>query len=244
MSLLAGKTVLVTGGAKHMGKALALAMARQGARVAFTYRNSPEAAHHTLEQIKAISSDSIGVRCDVRDTGSIAAAMKEVLANFSTIDVLVNNAGFYESVPLEEITEEQWDNMFGTNVRGPFFVAKACIPALRASKGRIINIGSLGGEKAWPSHAHYCASKASLHMLSQIMARALAPEIAVNCIAPGMIVHGNNSDEAGARHFAEKTPMQRNGTDQDIVSAALYFATAPHFVTGQILTVDGGLGLT
>lgn len=227
-----------------MGKALALAMARQGARVAFTYRNSPEAAHHTLEQIKAISSDSIGVRCDVRDTGSIAAAMKEVLANFSTIDVLVNNAGFYESVPLEEITEEQWDNMFGTNVRGPFFVAKACIPALRASKGRIINIGSLGGEKAWPSHAHYCASKASLHMLSQIMARALAPEIAVNCIAPGMIVHGNNSDEAGARHFAEKTPMQRNGTDQDIVSAALYFATAPHFVTGQILTVDGGLGLT
>jgi NAD(P)-dependent dehydrogenase (short-subunit alcohol dehydrogenase family) len=244
MSLLAGKTVLITGGARHMGKAIALAMAREGARIAFTYLNSPDAAHKTLEQINAVSSDSIAVRCDVRDTRSITAAMAEVLAKFPTIDVLVNNAGYYESVPIEEITEKQWDNMFGTNVRGPFFVAQACIPALRASKGRIINIGSLGGEKAWPTHAHYCSSKASLHMLSQIMARSLAPEIAVNCIAPGMIVHGNNSDEAGARHFAEKTPMKRNGTDDDIVSAALYFATAPHFLTGQVLTVDGGLGLT
>lgn len=226
-----------------MGRAIGLAMARAGARVAFTYLNSPDAAHKTLDEIKKTGNEALAVRCDVRDTRSITAAVKDVLEHYRGIDILVNNAGFYETVPLEEITEQQWDNMFATNVRGPFFVSQACIPALRASRGRIINIGSLGGSKAWPTHAHYCSSKASLHMLTEITARALAPDIAVNCIAPGMIMHGNNTDETAAKKFAEKTPMQRNGSSDDVISAALYFATAPHFVTGQILTVDGGLGL-
>jgi NAD(P)-dependent dehydrogenase (short-subunit alcohol dehydrogenase family) len=121
-------------------------------------------------------------------------------------------------------------------------MAKAAHSHLQAAKGRILNIGSLGGMHPWATHGHYCTSKAALHMLSKTMAKAWAPEISVNCIAPGMIVQGEVVEES-YEHFARKTPMKRNGTSDDVASAALYFATAPHFITGQILAVDGGLGL-
>jgi NAD(P)-dependent dehydrogenase (short-subunit alcohol dehydrogenase family) len=131
--------------------------------------------------------------------------------------------------------------MFATNTRAPFLMAKAAHPHLRTARGRILNIGSLGGLHPWATHGHYCTSKAALHMLSKTMAKAWAPEISVNCIAPGMIVQGE-VDEA-YEQFARKTPMQRNGTSGDVAAAALFFATAPHFITGQLLAVDGGLGL-
>ena len=131
--------------------------------------------------------------------------------------------------------------MFTTNTRAPFLMAKAAYPHLRATRGRILNIGSLGGLHPWATHAHYCTSKAALHMLSKTMAKAWAPEISVNCIAPGMIVQGEV--EEAYEHFAQKTPMQRNGTAHDVAAAAIFFATAPHFITGQLLAVDGGLGL-
>jgi len=156
--------------------------------------------------------------------------------------MLVNNAGLFESVPFNELTEQQWDNMFATNVRGPFLVSQHCASELKARKGRIINLGSLGGEKPWATHAHYCSSKAALHMLTKVMAKALAPEIAVNCVAPGMIDTGDE-DQSLLKRFAEKTPMKRNGAAADVVSAVMFFATAPAFITGQIMTVDGGLGL-
>ena len=115
---------------------------------------------------------------------------------------------------------------------------------MRETSGCIINMGSLGGQKPWSTHAHYCSSKAALHMLTQVMAKALAPEIAVNCVAPGMIDTGHGEKDPGLlQRLAAHTPMKRNGSLQDVVSAVMYFATAPHFITGQILTVDGGLGL-
>lgn len=239
---LKGKTVVITGGAVHLGRAIALAMAHAGAQVAFTYLHSAKEAQQTLSEIQKHGSEAIALHCDVRDAGSIAAAVERVKSRFGRIDVLVNNAGFFEAVPFTEITEEQWDNMFATNVRGPFLFSRHCIPELRASQGRIINLGSLGGEKPWVTHAHYCSSKAALHMLTRIMAKALAPEITVNCVAPGMIENGQD-DEQMLKRFADKTPMQRNGTADDVVSAVMFFATAPEFITGQVLTVDGGLGL-
>jgi NAD(P)-dependent dehydrogenase (short-subunit alcohol dehydrogenase family) len=239
---LSGKTVVITGGAKHLGKEIALAMAHAGARVAFTYLHSAKEARQTLDEISKSGAKAIALKCDVRDRRSISAAVTDVLDKFGQIDLLINNAGFFESLELADITEEQWDNMFATNVRGPFLVSRQCIPSLRAAKGKIINIGSLGGEKPWATHAHYCSSKAALHMLTRIMAKALAPEIAVNCIAPGMIDHGEG-DSAEAEHFAAMTPMKKNGKSADVVSAVMFFATAPHFITGQVMTVDGGLGL-
>ena len=239
---LENKTALITGGAKHLGKAIAMAMARAGARVAFTHLHSAQEASQTLAEIKKTGAQAMAVRCDVRDGQSISEAVHLILEQWSQIDLLVNNAGFYEDILFPDITEEQWDNMFDTNVRGPFLVSKRCIPALRAASGKIINIGSLGGEKAWSTHAHYCASKAGLHMLTRVMAKSLAPQIAVNCVAPGMLYYGEG-DPIQAKKFADKTPMRRNGTAEDVVSTVMYLATAPHFITGQIVLVDGGLGL-
>jgi 3-oxoacyl-[acyl-carrier protein] reductase/pteridine reductase len=117
------------------------------------------------------------------------------------------------------------------------------LPYLRKRKGRIINLGSLGGLRPWADHAHYCSSKAALHMLTKVMAKALAPDIAVNCVAPGMIDLGEKSAAAFMRRMAKQTPMRRNGEGNDVAAAVLFFASAPQFITGQILFVDGGLGL-
>ncbi len=244
MTELKGKTVLVTGGAHRLGKAMTLAAAKSGAQVAFTYLQSANEAEEVLADVKAMGREGIAICCDVRDSQSIAAAAEATVKRFGRIDVLINNAGRFETVQFENLTQEQWDEIFAVNVRGPFLVSQRCLAPLRQSHGRIINIGSLGGEHPWATHAHYCSSKAALHMLTKVMAKALAPEIAVNCVAPGMIDLGDGTADASAfKRFAQKTPMQRNGTAADVVNAVLYFATAPHFVTGQILSVDGGLGL-
>ncbi len=155
---------------------------------------------------------------------------------------MVNNAAIFESVKLEEISLEQWDAVFATNTRGPFLVARAALPYLRAARGHIVNLGSLGGIRAWVGHGHYCASKAAIHMLTQVMAKSFAPAVSVNCVAPGWIDMEDASSERAER-MARKTPMGRNGTAAEVAQAVLFFATSPQYVTGQILAVDGGLGL-
>ncbi len=238
---LQGRTALVTGGAKRIGRALALALADLGADVAITYLGSQPEAEGTVRDLAGRDVEAFAARCDLTDPLAITETVAAVADNFGRIDILVNNAGFFESQALEALSVEQWDHMFATNTRAPFLIARAALPHLRAAHGRIINIGSLGGLHPWATHGHYCTSKAALHMLSHTMAKAWAPEVSVNCVAPGMIVQG----EVGAayQHFAEKTPMRRNGTSADVAAAVSFFATAPHFITGQLLAVDGGLGL-
>ena len=244
MADLKGKTVLITGGARRLGRAIALAMAQAGANVAFTYLNSVDDANHTLKLIERAAPRVFGILWDVRKEESVDRTINKVLEQFGGIDLLINNAGVFQTASFEGITAEQWDEVFAVNVRGSFLMSQRCLPALRRSKGRIINMGSLGGEKPWATHAHYCSSKAALHMLTQVMAKSLAPEIAVNCVAPGMIdAASGEKDPALLQRLAARTPMKKNGTTEDVVSAVMYFATAPHFITGQILTVDGGLGL-
>ncbi len=238
---LAGKVALVTGGARRIGRAIALRLAQAGADVAITYRGWQPQAEETVRSLAECGVDAFAVRADLMDAESIRHCVAAAVKEFGRLDILVNNAGVFEQAALEEITVEQWDRVFATNTRAPFLVAQAACPHLRASGGRIVNIGSLGGMHPWATHAHYCTSKAALHMLSQTMAKAWAPEISVNCIAPGMIEQGEVG-EAYA-HFAEKTPMRRNGTAEDVAAAVFFFATAPHFITGQLLAVDGGLGL-
>ena len=228
-----------------MGKGIALAMAGAGAQVAITYLESLTDAENTLAEIRAKGAKAISVVCDVRREESVAGAVNVVLQEFGAIDVLANNAGIFLSSAFEEITVEQWDDVFATNVRGPFLMSKYCVPALRRSQGRIIHLGSLGGERPWPTHAHYCSSKAALHMLTQVMARALAPDIAVNCVAPGTIDAGDaKEDPRFMERVAERTPMHRNGKVEEVAEAVMYFATASRFITGQIMNVDGGLSLT
>jgi len=241
---LKGKTVLITGGARRLGKAIALAMAEAGANISFTFLTSGDEARMTLQQIERSGVQGLALQCDLRNDKAIQQTVDQVLGRFRAIDLLINNAGVFQTAKLEEITPEQWDEVFAVNARAPFLVSKHCTPALRSSRGKIINLGSLGAEKPWITHAHYCSSKAALHMLTRVMAKALAPEIAVNCVAPGMIDTGAaEKDPALLRRLAERTPMKTNGTAQDVVNAVMYFANAPHFITGQVLTVDGGLGL-
>jgi NAD(P)-dependent dehydrogenase (short-subunit alcohol dehydrogenase family) len=241
MKPLQGKAAVVTGGARKIGRALAMVLAEAGAHVAITYRDSEAEARQTVSELEEQGIEALALQADVRDPEQVRAAINAAAARFGRLDILVNNAGRYETAALEAITVEQWDTMFETNTRGPFLAAQAAFPHLKAARGRIINIGSLGGLHPWPTHAHYCTSKAALHMLTQTMSRAFAPEISVNCVAPGMIANGEVSTEYEA--FARRTPMGRNGTAQDVAAAVLFFATGPHFITGQILSVDGGLGL-
>ncbi len=227
---------------------MALEFARRGADVAITYLRSEADANNLVAEVRAPGRRAIAVRCDVTDESSIEAAMLEVSREFGGLDVLVNNAALYEGIPFEQITTEQWDRMFVTNARSPYLVSRAALGMLRARKGRIINMGSLGGALPWTTHAHYCSSKAAVHLLTEVMAKALAPEIAVNCVAPGMIEL--EPDSSAERHLqfmermAAKTPMKRNGSAEDVVAAVMFFATAPQFVSGQILYVDGGLRLS
>jgi len=238
---LHAKIALVTGAAKRIGRSLAISLAEAGADVAITYRNSEAEAQATVECLRRLNIRAMAIHCDVRDPQSVTAAVSGVVEELGRLDILVNNAGTFETAVLQSITVAQWDHMFETNTRGPFLMSQAAYPHLHRSRGRIINIGSLGGMHPWPTHGHYCTSKAALHMLTQTMAKAFAPHISVNCVAPGMIVNGEV--DPAYEHFANKTPMQRNGTAGDVAEAVLFFAQGPHFITGQILTVDGGLGL-
>jgi len=240
-SSLNGKVALVTGGARGIGRVLALALADAGADVAITYRESDKDAERTLRDLAKHDQRSLALSCDVRDPGSVRDCVAAVAQEFGRLDILVNNAGMFATAPLESITVEQWDAMFETNTRGAFLVAQAAHPHLKLSRGRIVNIGSLGGSHPWATHGHYSTSKAALHMLTHTMSKAFAPEISVNCVAPGMIVTGETQPEY--EHFAAKTPMGRNGRPEEVAAAVLFFSTGPHFITGQILGVDGGLGL-
>ena len=241
--LLSGKTVLVTGAAKRLGRAIALAAAEAGANVAITYRTSAREAESLVAELAKHGGEALALRCDVTDETNVSEMMKEAASELRGIDVLVNNAAIYETVAFEKITVSQWDTLFATNTRGPFLVSRAALPYLKKRKGRIINMGSLGGLRPWPTHAHYCSSKAALHMLTKVMAKALAPEIAVNAVAPGMIDLGEKAAAAFMKKMAKQTPMRRNGTAAEIAAAVMFFAAAPHFITGQIMVVDGGIGL-
>ena len=258
---LKGKAVLITGAARRLGRDVALAAAKQGADVAITFLSSEREARETIVDIGGFGVRAVALRCDVRDQKNVQQVVKECVRELGGIDVLINNAGFYETVDFDKITVEQWDHMFESNTRGPFLMTQAALKPLRARKGKVINLGSLGGVKPWADHAHYCASKAALHMLTKVMAKTMAPEIAVNCVAPGMIEleeEGVQVRRAGGgaarkaamtRHqefmkkMSSRAPMKMNGSAADVTEAVMFFATASRFITGQIMLVDGGLEL-
>ena len=248
---LSGKTALITGGAKRLGRASALALAQAGADVAITFNHSAREARATIIDLSSFGVRAFALHCDITDEASVRAMTKEAGRELGRIDILVNNAANYETAEFEKLTAKQWDAIFASNARGPFLVSREALRWMRRKRNqsqrpveaKIINMGSLGGLRPWATHAHYCSSKAALHMLTKVMAKALAPEIAVNAVAPGMIDLGEKSAAAFMRRMAKQTPMRRNGRGDEIARAVLFFATAPQFITGQILAVDGGLGL-
>ena len=248
---LQGKTALITGGARRLGRASAMALAEAGADVAITFRTSAREARETVVDLMGFGVRAFALRCDVTEQASVREMMRNAGQELGRIDILVNNAANYETAEFEQLTVSQWDAIFASNTRGPFLVTREALKWMRRNRGKgsgpieakIINMGSLGGLRPWATHAHYCSSKAAVHMLTKVMAKALAPEIAVNAVAPGMIDLGEKAAAGFMRKMAKQTPMRRNGRGAEIGAAVLFFATAPQFITGQVLAVDGGLGL-
>ena len=233
---LAGKVILVTGAAKRVGRGIALALAREGARVAIHYGTSETEARQTA----AACGGAELFQADLERVPDIVRMFGEVEARLGRLDGLVNNAArFTRSDPLE-LTEAGWDYIHSVNLKAVFFCCQQAALRMRKSGGgRIVNISSLGGLRPWAEHAHYCASKAGVIMLTRALAKALAPGITVNSVAPGVIPF-EDIDASGLR-MIEATPAKRGGTPAEVAQAVIYFLKATNFVTGQVLAVDGGL---
>ena len=242
-SSLTGKVALVTGAAKRIGRSVALRLAAEGADVIVNYRGSKAEAEEVVAQISAMGRRAVGIRADVAKRADVLAMFATVEKKFGRLDILVNNAGMFFPAKFEELTEEQWDTILGTNLKSQFLCSQAAAPMLRrGGQGRIINFASLGGILAWPAYTHYCVSKAGVIMLTRCLARALAPEITVNAIAPGTISFPQDAP-AIAEDFIRLAPLHRTGTPQDIDDAVVFLAQSA-FITGQVIVVDGGRSLT
>jgi len=236
---LADRVALVTGGAKRLGREIALALARAGAEVAFTYSSSEAEAAETARDIGKLGRRAAAFSCDLRDGRQVDDMVAGAVAAFGAIDVLVLSAAVFRRTPLETATDEDWDYHFDTNARGAYLVARRVGPQMRARGGSIILIGDVAGLRPWGNYIPYSASKAAVIALTQGLAVALAPEVRVNAIAPGPVLAPSGGGEADLQHAAERTLLRRHGSAQDITGAVLYLATA-NFVTGVVLPVDGG----
>lgn len=240
---LAGRVALVTGAAKRIGRSIALELAQRGAHVVVNYRGSRGDAEQVVAEIVKMGRRSIAVQANVSARAEVQHMISRVEAEFGGLDILVNNAGMFQHVAFNEITDEQWDGILATNLTSQFLCAQTAAPLLkRSGRGSIINLASLGGLLAWPGYTHYCVSKAGVISLTRCMARALAPEITVNAVAPGTITFEADAAELEA-DFVRRAPLGRTGKGSDIAEAVAFLAESD-FITGQVLVVDGGRSIT
>ena len=236
MQSLEGKVVLVTGAAKRIGRSIALALAAEGARVAIHYGESEAEARRTASEC----SDAPVFQANLESVAEIRAMFDRVADHFGCLDGLVNNAARFTRFDPLDIEESDWDFIHSVNLKSVFFSCQAGARImLPAGNGRIVNIASLGAIRPWQEHAHYCASKAGVVMLTRALSRAWAPKISVNAVAPGVIPFGGTDDRI--ERFIAATPAGRAGTGEEIAEAVLYFLRASTFTTGQLVAVDGGL---
>lgn len=242
---LAGRCVLITGGARRLGAVIARRLHEAGAAVAVHYRSSAADAHALAASLNAMRPASAAAfACDLNDLDALPALVAGVTARFGCLDILVNNASSFYPTPVGTITAAQFDDLVGTNLRAPLFLAQAAAPALRTSRGLILNMADIHGQRPLRAHPTYCAAKAGLIMLTQSLARELGPEIRVNAIAPGPVLWPEHGLDAALRQeIIGKTALQRGGSPEDIARAAYFFAAEAPYVTGQVLAVDGGRSL-
>jgi NAD(P)-dependent dehydrogenase (short-subunit alcohol dehydrogenase family) len=238
---LQNQIALVTGGGKRIGRAIALTLGRAGANVIVNYNQSREGAHATVGEIATMGVRAVAMRADVSRPKQVAAMFHAVEKRFGRLDLLVNNAGVFFPRKWDEIVEDDWDRVLGANLKGPFFCAQAAARMMmRQGHGNIINISSLGGLQSWPTYMHYCASKAALISLTKTLAKALAPTIRVNSVAPGTIRFPDEESDATVRKMIRAIPLRQAGGADDIAQTVLFLATHSEFITGQVFAVDGG----
>ena len=238
---LHNQVAIVTGGGRRIGRVIALTLARAGANVVVNYSQAKTEALETAREISALGVEALAIRADVSKFKQVQAMFRTVEKRFGRLDILVNNAAVFFPGRWQDLSEEDWDGILGVNLKGTFFCAQAAARLMRRRKrGRIINISSLGGIQAWPGHMHYCASKAGVIMLTRCLAKALAPYIRVNSVAPGTILFPGEKRTRFIASVLRSTPLKRAGRPEDIAQMVLFLATAGEFITGQVLVVDGG----
>jgi len=241
------RVALVTGGAHRLGRAFSLALARAGLDVVVNFHSSEAEAECTVADIEAMGRRAFSYRADVSVEPDVVRLLAACESTYGRLDVLVNSASLFESAPLESITGADWDRVLDTNLKGPFLCSREAAPLLRRTSGLIVNIADLSALQPWPSYAHHSVSKAGLVHLTRVLARALAPDVRVNCVAPGTVLPPGEYVDAtgGARALPESDPqgertvLGRAGSPEDATRALLYFLDSP-WVTGEVAVVDGG----
>jgi pteridine reductase len=238
---LSDRAVLVTGGARRVGAVIARTLHAAGANVVVHCRRSRAEADALARELNGQRGDSATVaQADLLDVAQLARLVDEATHAFGRLDVLVNNASSFYPTPMGQITPAAWDDLIGSNLRAPLFLAQAAAPALRQARGLVLNLADIHGMRPLKDHSVYSTAKAGLIMLTKALARELAPEVRVNAIAPGPVLWPENADEQRKAKVIDSTLLKRAGSPEDVARAALYFASDAPYVTGQILAVDGG----
>jgi len=248
---LLGKVALVTGASSGIGRAVARKLARRGCHVAVNFLRAERQANATVNEIRKLGVNALAVQGNVANDALTRRMVRETLSELGRLDILVNNAGVTRVIPhadLEAVSEEDWEKTLLVNLRGPFYATRAAVKALRASRGVIVNVSSVAGVYANGSSIPYCASKAALNNMTLALARALAPEIRVNAVAPGFVDNTrwwkqHPEYEAVKQHCTERSLLKRVCEPDDIATAVVDVAAAD-LVTGQVIVVDGGMGVT
>jgi pteridine reductase len=238
------KVVLITGAAHRLGAATARLLHAQGMNIVLHYRHSREAAEALQLELERQRPDSVVlVQADLRHTDTLPELLTQTVAVWNRLDVLINNASTFYPTPLASAGEAEWEDLFGANVKAPFFLAQAAAPYLRQQQGCIVNIVDIHAERPLKGFPIYSMAKAALAMMTKALAGELGPEIRVNGVAPGAILWPENLDEAAKKKILSRTFLKRKGEPQDIAKAILYLIRDAEYMTGQILAVDGGRSL-
>lgn len=237
---LEGAAALVTGAGKRIGQAIATGLAQSGCDVAVHYHGAAQGAEETARAIRAAGRRAELLQADLSDAAAARQLAEQAARAFKRLDIVVNSAAIMVRQTVESVTPESWDATLDLNLRAMFFVSQGAIPHLRRSKGKIVNIADLAGLEPWPAYVPHCVSKAGAIMLTKALARALAPDIAVNAVAPGAVLLPEEWDDKAREHIRETTPLARIGTPADVVAAVRFLLADTDYATGTILVIDGG----
>ncbi len=238
---LIGRTALITGAARRVGRAVALELASAGCDIAIHHRTSRDAAESLAEEIRTLGRRAVLVRGDLADPSMPARIVAETVEQLGRLDVLVNNASIFEKTPIDHADPTHWERVFRVNVIAPAMLSRAAAPHMKAcGAGRIVNFTDILADRPSRGYDAYCASKAALASLTRSLARDLAPEITVNAIAPGVAVFPDSYDDKTRERIIARVPLAREGTPEEIAAAIRFLVADADYITGQVIPVDGG----
>ncbi len=238
---LSGKVALITGAAQRVGAVIAAALHAEGLNLALHYRTSKQAAHALQEKLNAARADSVVLmQADLLDSAKVTHMVQDAIGAWGKLDVLINNASSFYPTPLGSVSDAQWNDIMGSNLRAPFFAAQAAARALAEANGCIINIVDIHADRPLKTYPVYSTAKAGLVMLTKALACELAPQVRVNAVSPGAILWPEAIDEVTQQRIISRTLLKRQGDPDDIARAVLFLIRDAGYITGQVITVDGG----